>query len=218
MARTHARIYTKVWQDRDFLALTPNAQRLYMLICSQPTLSWAGVIAYTPKRWAGLAAGCTAKQIATAATELAHARFVLIDEDTEELWVRTFVRHDGVLKVPQLKRSMFESLAAIQSQRIRDGFAHEYPHLSPDPEPPDDPTRSDTGPETGPPTGPDTGAATLAGKGIKVVSSSSPSPASVPPAVDVADTSSRGANTAAEQHHQQPARINVLQVLDGGAA
>ena len=36
MPRTEARIFTSIWNDRDFLALPPGAQRLYMFLLSQP--------------------------------------------------------------------------------------------------------------------------------------------------------------------------------------
>jgi hypothetical protein len=119
MARGEARLKTSIWQDQDFIGLSSNAQRLYMLALSQPDLSYCGVVSYTPRRWARLAPDTTEKTLERASSELAEARFVLIDEDTEELCIRSFVKHDGLLKSPNLRTAMHRDLASVHSERLR---------------------------------------------------------------------------------------------------
>lgn len=137
MPRTHARVLTSIWGDDDFKALSPDAQRVYMLILSQPKLSYCGVLPYTPRRWATLAAGDTLKAILRAVKELVAARFVVVDEDAEELWVRSFVKHDGLLKSPNLVKAMWKDFAEVQSQAIRKAFLKGLPE--PFREPPHEP-------------------------------------------------------------------------------
>lgn len=128
MARGHARIKTTIWKDETFTARTPEAQRVYFMLLSQPGLSFCGVIDYTGRRWAALAKGTTAKTIAKAVEELADAKFVVLDEDHEELWVRSFVRHDGVLSGgPKLLSAMWKDFAAIASPLIRERFLAALP-------------------------------------------------------------------------------------------
>lgn len=133
MARSHARIHVSIWHNDDFRALSAESQRVYFLILSQPTLTWAGVAPYTPKRWARLAANTTATRVVKAVGELASRRFLVVDEETEEVWVRTFVRWDGVLTQPNVMKAMLADLGAIASHTIREAFLEEYPDVHPNP-------------------------------------------------------------------------------------
>ena len=50
MARKHARLLLSIWDDRDFTALDPTEQIVYLGICSSRDLSWCGVAPLLPKR------------------------------------------------------------------------------------------------------------------------------------------------------------------------
>ena len=91
-----------IWTDREFLALPPTAQRLYMFLISQPDIAHDGVLALRERRWAGSASGLTAASVVDDLVALAAARFVVIDQTTEELLVRSFIRRDGVYRQPNL--------------------------------------------------------------------------------------------------------------------
>jgi hypothetical protein len=131
MARNYGRLLTRIWHDEEFLALSSGAQRLYMLAISQDTLTYCGVTTWTYKRWARLSANTTPKTIVKDLTELAGAGFVLVDEDTEELWVRSFLKWDGVLDSPNLIVAMTDAFNAVHSGRIREAivewFVATYP-------------------------------------------------------------------------------------------
>lgn len=129
MARGHARLLTSIWSDDEFTALHGITQRTYMMVISQPNMSLAGVVPYTPRRWANLATDTKPAQIVRAVQELCDHRFLLADDSTEELWVRTFVRHDGLLKIPNMVKAMWKDYAAIQSPIIRQAFQWEYEEL-----------------------------------------------------------------------------------------
>ena len=122
MARNHARIFTSIWNDADFRALPSDAQRMYFVALSQPTLSYAGVVALTVGRWAKLATDSTAAKVSAAIKKLRDTRFVVVDQDTEELWIRSFGNHDGVLDQPGLITAMAKDFLAIQSPVIRRQF------------------------------------------------------------------------------------------------
>lgn len=127
MARHHARLLTAIWNDPDFRALDSPAQRMYMLLISQPDLNACGVIGYRPKVWARLAPDTTPQKIARAAATLAARCYTIIDRDTDELWVRSFMRHDGVLASPNIFKSAARAFDTIHSATIRTGILDALP-------------------------------------------------------------------------------------------
>lgn len=131
MPRTFARLRTRIWHDPEFLERTAGAQRLYMLLISQDTLNLCGVTAYTPKRLSRLASNTTPAAVAKDLRELDKHGFVIVDDDTEEIWVRTFLKWDGVLDTPNSVIAMSRDYATIRSQRILDEigewFRQTYP-------------------------------------------------------------------------------------------
>lgn len=126
MARRVAWIKCEIWHNPDWTGLTSQAQRLYTLILGQPDLNHCGLISLRPRRWAGLAADTTTETILEALTELEHAEFVVVDYDTEEVWVRTFVEHDGVLTQPNVARCALRELNQFHSGELRDLFESRY--------------------------------------------------------------------------------------------
>ena len=130
MARSYARIKTAIWSAPDFLGLSAAAQRLYHLVLEQPDLSLCGVIAPTVGRWAAMAKDTTPAIIRRALTELVAGEepFVVVDEITEELWVRTFAVHDINYGTPGAVIAMARDFAAIRSPIISDGFLDGIPH------------------------------------------------------------------------------------------
>lgn len=133
MARPYGKTFTTIWNDRDFTALPERAQRLYWLMYTQAHLSYAGVVPFTAKRWSGLANDSTPKTLERSLVELEAARFVVYDDDTEEVLVRTFIRWDGVLKSPNICKAMVKDYCSILSPRIRAAIADEFPDELPEP-------------------------------------------------------------------------------------
>lgn len=125
MAREHARVLATIWNDPDWTRLSESAQRLYILALSQPDVSYAGVLAPRYKRWSTFSANSSVSKVRRAVRELEEAGFVVVDDDTEELWIRTFVKHDGLLNMPNVTRAMVKAFRAIQSERIRKAFVEE---------------------------------------------------------------------------------------------
>lgn len=119
MARNEARLSVSIWNDDDFLALSPTAQRMFMFLISQPDLAYTGVLALRERRWSKTSAGLTAAQVVTDLAELEEHRFIVVDEDAEELLIRSFIRGDKVYQQPNVLRSAHEALQFIASVAIR---------------------------------------------------------------------------------------------------
>jgi hypothetical protein len=119
MARGHGRILTSIWEDEDFKALDPAEQRLYLFLISQPNLNHAGLLDLTLRRWARKARGLTVAELEKTIGALEDARFVVVDDDTEELLIRSFVRNDGVWRMPKVMGAMVSGALEISSKRLQ---------------------------------------------------------------------------------------------------
>jgi hypothetical protein len=129
MPRKLGIVQTAIWVDEDFRALTADAQRAYILFLSQPKITNCGVIAYLPRKLARLAADDSPTRLERAVDELAAARFVIVDRDTDELLVRTFVRHDKIESQPKLKAAAIDEFREVESLQIRRILREENPGL-----------------------------------------------------------------------------------------
>ena len=92
---------------------------MFFLILSQPKLTNIGVIDYRPAKWSRLSAGATADSIESAVAELEERRFVVVDRDTEELLVRTFVKNDGMCQRWQMVSAMWSAWELVESRALR---------------------------------------------------------------------------------------------------
>jgi hypothetical protein len=127
MARDHARIHVVIWQDEEFVQLAAAEQRTYLLLLSQPKLSLCGSLDYTPGRWAKLATDVTTSQMAASVYRLVDARYLLVDEVSEELLIRSFVRHDGVCDSPNMVQAMWKAWVGMFSEHLRRAVVQELP-------------------------------------------------------------------------------------------
>jgi hypothetical protein len=119
MARDYARIKTSIWTDDDFIALPSGPQRTYHLILEQPELSLCGVLQPAYKRWAGFAPDTTMEDIEKDVFQLADATFVVIDDATDELLARSFVRHDIALSSENALVGVSRAFETIHSKVLR---------------------------------------------------------------------------------------------------
>ena len=129
MARDRANINTGIWTDDEFIDITRDEQWLYFLLMTDPKLSYAGVTDWRPGRIAQRSSNTTKEDIEQAGAMLQAGRYIFIDEDTEEVLVRSFLRHDGLLKQPRLGVSMFNAYGSIASKDIRKVVIHELKRL-----------------------------------------------------------------------------------------
>lgn len=135
VARTHARIYLRIWANRDFRRLSPNAKLTYLEIITQPDLSYCGVLAYNPTRWAALIGWDDAKVSELAIEELECADFVVVDREEHELWVKGFIKYDGVLDQGKVKFAMFDAIERVMSTELQRAIRAQVAELEALPKP-----------------------------------------------------------------------------------
>lgn len=129
MAREYARVKVKIWSDGDFRLLSRAAQGLYFTLITSPTMNLCGVADWRPNRLAALTAGETRDSVMAAGDELAGAAYIVVDEETEEVLVRSFVRHDGLIKTPNIASAMAKDYAGVASETLRGVVVHELQRL-----------------------------------------------------------------------------------------
>lgn len=129
MARDYGRIRVTVWQDEDFAALTVRAQQLYFYLVTQAKIDMAGVVPWRPRMAVRTAADLTEESVHAAMSELEDHRFVLLDEDTDEALVRSFIRNDEVLRSPNMAKALVKAWRGIDSKVLRQVIAFEVIRL-----------------------------------------------------------------------------------------
>ena len=119
MARGEARIFSAIWGQPDWRALSVEAQWAYMMLLSQADLAQDGVISLRERRWASLADGVTAEDMHKRLDELAASRWIVIDDMTGELLIRSLIRWDRVYLQPNVMRAAVAHLSTVESREIR---------------------------------------------------------------------------------------------------
>jgi hypothetical protein len=106
-----------------------GAQWLYQYLLTCSSLNYVGVADWRPGRIAGMATRMELETIIASATELEGAYFVVIDDRAEEVLIRSFLRHDGLLANPNMVKSIGKDFAGVASARLRGVVAHEMNRL-----------------------------------------------------------------------------------------
>jgi len=125
MARDRASIRLDIWTDDDFRNLNVGAQHLYLHLLSSPTLSYAGVADWRPPRIAGMSKDATAASVRGFAGELVHGLFIVVDEETEEVLIRSYLKHDGLLHKPNVAKAMVSAYQKTASSVLRGVVVYE---------------------------------------------------------------------------------------------
>lgn len=118
MARSEARVSVAIWRDPDYRSLSFGAQWMYECLVSQSDLSYAGVLALRESRWARYASDLDADKVEGFLAELAERRYVVVDDTSGEVLVRSFMRHDEVWKQPNVLRAAVRAVGEIESSAI----------------------------------------------------------------------------------------------------
>lgn len=130
MARSYGVLKPSLWEPgSDFRQLDRGVQWTYEMLISQPQISNLGLLDYTPERWARLAADLTAGQLERDIEELARHGYVILDLDTGELLIRTFVKHDKVWAQPKLVTNCRRLIREVESEPIRSYLVQRHPWL-----------------------------------------------------------------------------------------
>jgi hypothetical protein len=130
MARAYAALHLRIWADPDWRALDVHAQHLYLLLISQPQMNLAGVLPLQPRKWAACVAGWDVSIVEKALHTLTDTRFLVVDEDTEEVLVRTLIRNDGSYRTPGPLKQILRVAETTQGPALRRALADELGRLS----------------------------------------------------------------------------------------
>lgn len=129
MPRNHGRILCRIWTDPKFLARSESAQRMYMLLLSQPTVNNAGVQPLLIGKWARKGPTGDEQDVRKALGELEEHGYIFVDLETEELLIRSFIRNDGGMKHRYIMKNALGCAEAVESPTLRRVLAHELRRL-----------------------------------------------------------------------------------------
>lgn len=154
MARSYARIMTAIWRNREFRALGSRPQRTYLLLVTQADISAVGLLPLRLRRWADMAADTSPEAIEEDLVVLESGRFIVVDRDTEEVLVRSFVKWDGGYN-NRNRRPVIEAAAGdVESAALTQALRLEFDRLELSMPPPQGPTDA---PPDAPPHAPSVG-------------------------------------------------------------
>lgn len=125
MARKYAQIQVSIWSDEDFKALDPLYQHMYFVLLSQPRMNLCGVIDFIPARIAQASYSLTVDEVEQRVKWLDSKRYIVVDNDTSELLIRSFIRNDGLLKMPNVATGMASDYGEVMSPRLRKAIEKE---------------------------------------------------------------------------------------------
>lgn len=119
MARDHARIKVDIWGDDDWLDLSTDAQMLYFTLYTSPGLTLCGAGDWHPGKLCNRSSDWTRERLNSAAVELSRNLFLIIDADTEEYLIRSWIKHDGLWRTPNMAVSVANARAELASRMLR---------------------------------------------------------------------------------------------------
>jgi len=125
MSRQFAQFRVSMWTNADFLALSRDLQHAYMTFVSQPNVTLCGVLDYIPGRLVRLAPDWTVSELERCVKELDSERFLVVDWDTQEVLIRSFIRHDGILASPNVSQGMATAFGVVMSETLRSTIVDE---------------------------------------------------------------------------------------------
>lgn len=129
MPSDHARIHLDIWGDDDWLDLPADAQCLYMTLYTSPGRTLCGAHEWNVGKIRQRAADWTAERIDAAAEILSQRLFLIIDTDTGECLLRSWIKHDGLWRTPNMAVSVANARANLASRTLRGVIVHEVTKL-----------------------------------------------------------------------------------------
>jgi hypothetical protein len=118
MPRSFGRVLSSIWDDEDFRSVSLEARAVYIFLFSQKDLNHAGVIGIRMRRWGRMLA-LSPQTVSDLLDELAKAQYVVIDDETEELLVRSLIRRDDIWRQPNVFKAAAADARAVQSSGIK---------------------------------------------------------------------------------------------------
>lgn len=132
MAREYGRLWLSIWNNRDFLDLDMPPQWLYMALLSQPGMATCGVLSFAPNRWATLTPKVTGRQVEKAVAALEEGAFIVVDRGTDEVLIRSHLRHDKPLRTTNTAKAVVRTWRQVASVELRRAIVVELHRLHDD--------------------------------------------------------------------------------------
>lgn len=129
MAQDFAPLLRTIWSDEDWRALPMDAQHVYLLLLSHPDRNSAGVLSLTRRKWTRLAADLHPDRLDAAIQVLDDTGFLVVDDDTEEVLVRAYIRRATVYKHIRMMANALREVSEVESERLRSALGQELVRL-----------------------------------------------------------------------------------------
>jgi hypothetical protein len=130
MPRNYANVFTAIWaRDGEFVKRSGEAQRIYMMLFTQGEISACGLLPLRRRRWVTNSSDGDESALNLALKELEEHRYIVVDEDTEEVLVRSFTNHDNGYANPRRLPSIRDAASAVESPRLLRVLAEEFERL-----------------------------------------------------------------------------------------
>lgn len=129
MANAAGMIKESIWRDKDFRALPRTAQATYCELVSQKDLDRAGIQPLQVTKWAKGCDEITEADVWADLKVLEEQRFVFYDEDTDELFVRSYMRHCEITRYPNILKNALRCATLVASEKLRAELATELRRL-----------------------------------------------------------------------------------------
>lgn len=129
MTNSAALVKESIWRDKDFRLLPRLAQCTYQQLLAQKEIDRAGLVRLHLR---SLTRGCeelTEDQLLADLKVLEIGRFVFCDMDTDELFVRSYMRTFNIAKYPQYLANAIKGARMVESLKIRHEVALELHRL-----------------------------------------------------------------------------------------
>lgn len=135
--RTYGKIKLSAARDTEWRQLSHTAQWLYWALIGSENLTACGGMDYKPKHLAALSTTMTVDGVEGAMDELREAHFVVLDDETDELLIRSFVRNDDVVLNRNMMVAVVKAGRKLASLRLQGVLAfellrlrHEFPQAT----------------------------------------------------------------------------------------
>ena len=117
--RQYALIHRAILDDPSGRCLTRSQQNLYLLLLLKLSTNLCGVVDWRPKKLAVNASDMTVETIEADAVVLEKKLYIVRDEDTDEVLIRSFLRNDAPLKSSKTAIAVRSSYTDTASSKLR---------------------------------------------------------------------------------------------------
>ena len=123
------RQYALILDDPSWRCLTRSQQNLYLLLLLKLSTNLCGIVDWRPKKLAVNASDMTVETIEADAVVLEKKLYIVRDEDTDEVLIRSFLRNDAPLKSSKTAIAVRSSYTDTASSKLRGVIVFELQRL-----------------------------------------------------------------------------------------